>query len=81
MLSATKNNEGTHCISTLTILMSSYGLSALFVLTFSMAWTTSSPDSTRPNIVCFLSSQGVAVVVMKNCDPFELGPALAMLTV
>ena len=46
-----------------------------------MAWTTSRPDNTRPNIVCFPSSHGVAVVVMKNCDPFVLGPAFAMLTV
>lgn len=31
-------------------------------------------------MVCLLSSHGVAFVVMKNCDPFEFGPALAMLT-
>ena len=67
--------------STLMILISSYGLSTLLVFTFSMVCTTSRPDSTRPNIVCFLSSQGVAFVVMKNWDPFVPGPALAMLTV
>ena len=65
----------------LIILISSKGLSSLFVLTFSIACTTSSPDSTRPKIVCFLSNHGVALVVMKNCEPFVLGPAFAMLTV
>ena len=65
----------------LMILISSYGLSILFVFTFSMACTTSSPDNTRPKIVCFLSSHGVAFVVMKNCEPFVPGPAFAMLTV
>jgi len=33
------------------------------------------------NTVCFPSSQGVASVVTKNCEPFVLGPALAMLSV
>ena len=65
----------------LMILISSNGLSSLFVLTFSIACTTSSPDNTRPNIVCFLSNHGVALVVMKNCEPFVLGHAFAMLTV
>ena len=63
------------------ILISSYGLSALFALAFSIACTTSSPDNTLPKIVCLLSSQGVVVVVMKNCDPLVPGPALAILTV
>jgi hypothetical protein len=31
--------------------------------------------------VCFLSSHGVTVVVMKNWEPFVFGPAFAMLTV
>ena len=31
-----------------------------------------------PNTTCFPSSQGVATVVMKNCEPFVFGPALAM---
>ena len=31
-------------------------------------------------MVCFLSSHGVAFVVMKNWDPFVFGPAFAMLT-
>lgn len=63
------------------ILISSNGLSVLLTFTFSMLWTTSSPDSTRPNIVCFLSSQGVVVVVIKNWDPLVPGPAFAILTV
>ena len=51
------------------ILMSMYGLSALFFLTFSMSITTSAPADTRPNTVCFPSSQGVGTVVMKNWEP------------
>ncbi|KAH9517535.1 hypothetical protein DERF_008205 [Dermatophagoides farinae] len=43
-----------------------------------MACTTSMPLVTRPNTVCLPSSQGVAMTVMKNWDPFVLGPALAM---
>jgi len=67
--------------STFVILISSYGLSSLFVFTFSIVCTTSRPESTRPKIVCFLSSHGVAFVVMKNWDPLVAGPAFAMLTV
>lgn len=70
-----------HSTSTLMILISSNGLSVLLTLTFSIAWMTSRPDITLPKIVCFLSSQGVVVVVIKNCEPFVPGPALAMLTV
>lgn len=33
---------------------------------------------TRPNTVCLLSSHGVGTVVMKNCEPFVFGPALAI---
>lgn len=77
----TTRGKNRYSTSTLTILISSNGLSTLFTLTFSIVWTTSSPEKTRPNIVCFLSSHGVAVVVMKNCEPFVPGPALAMLTV
>src|SRR3954447_2295782 len=33
---------------------------------------------TSPKIECLLSSQGVATWVMKNCDPLELGPELAI---
>lgn len=68
-----------YSISIFTILISSYGLSALFVLTFSIACTVSSPERTRPKMVCLLSSHGVAFVVMKNWDPFVFGPAFAML--
>ena len=73
--------DDTYSTSTLIIVISSYGLSILLVLTFSMVWTTSKPERTRPKIVCFLSSHGVALVVMKNWDPFVFAPALAMLTV
>ena len=31
--------------------------------------------------LCLLSSHGAGTVVMKNCEPFVFGPALAMLTV
>ena len=61
--------------STLIILMSSKGLSVLLVLTFSMLWMTSIPEIARPKIVCLLSNQGVAVVVMKNWEPLLFGPA------
>ena len=37
------------------------------------------PDVTWPNTVCLPSSHGAAsTVTMKNCEPFVLGPALAM---
>ena len=65
----------------LIILISSYGLSALFVFTFSIACTVSNPERRRPKMVCLLSSHGVALVVMKNWDPFVFGPAFAMLKV
>ena len=61
--------------------MSTVGLSVLSVFVFSIACTTSAPFTTRPNTVCFPSSQGVATVVMKNCEPFVFGPAFAMETV
>jgi len=31
-----------------------------------------------PNIECFLSSHCVGAKVMKNCEPFVLGPELAI---
>lgn len=34
-----------------------------------------------PNIVCFLSSHWVGANVMKNCEPFVLGPELAIDTI
>src|SRR5213080_3029041 len=41
--------------------------------------TTSMPPVTRPNTVCFPSSQGQAsAVTMKNCEPFVFGPAFAI---
>ena len=45
---------------------SSIGLSNLSVPRFSMLATVSIPLTTRPKIVCLLSNQGVATVVMKN---------------
>ncbi len=45
----------------------------------SIALTTSIPFNTRPNTTCLPSSHGVLTVVMKNCEPLVLGPALAML--
>ena len=36
------------------------------------------PDTSFPNTVCLPSNQGVLTVVMKNYDPFVLGPAFAM---
>ncbi len=38
-------------------------------------------EKRRGSTVCFPSSQGVASVVMKNCEPLVLGPALAILRV
>lgn len=52
------------------------GLSRL-VRTFSILRTTSMlvPSSTTlPNTTCLLFRNGVATVVMKNCEPFVLGP-------
>eukprot|EP01052_Picozoa_sp_SAG31_P023028 SAG31_NODE_1865_length_7034_cov_1.932805_4_plen_151_part_00 len=43
-----------------------------------MRFTTSMPVLTLPNIVCLPSSHGVGANVKKNCDPFVLGPALAI---
>ena len=49
------------------------GLSPI-VLTASTFLTTSIPSTTFPNTTCLLFKNGVATVVMKNCDPFVLGP-------
>jgi hypothetical protein len=81
----------------LTILGGSSGLSFFLRGRFSIWWITSRPEAARPKIyfeldlsdlgeemgstVCFPSSQGVASVVMKNCEPLVLGPALAILRV
>jgi hypothetical protein len=37
------------------------------------------PLLTLPKTECFPSNHGVGTVVMKNCDPFVFGPALALL--
>ena len=46
--------------------------------TASTLYTTSIPSRTLPNTTWRPSSQAVLMVVTKNCDPFVLGPALAM---
>lgn len=56
----------------------STGRSDLSVSTKPMRLTTCIPEWTRPNIVCFLSSHWVGASVMKNCEPFESGPELAI---
>ena len=65
-----------------TIFISSIGLSVLFTLTFSILWMTSNPATALPKMVCFLSNQGVAVVVMNHWEPLWFGwPGLAIETV
>ena len=54
------------------------GLSPRAVGVLSIFLTTSIPSTMLPNTTCLPFSHGVAVVVMKNCDPLVLGPALAM---
>lgn len=44
----------------------------------SMVRMTSIPSITFPKTTCLSSSQGVATVVMKNCDPFVSFPELAI---
>ena len=60
------------------IRMSLAGLSWGVVGVLPMRWTIFIPLWTLPNIVCFPSNQGVGANVMKNCEPFELGPELAI---
>lgn len=54
--------------STLSIRISSNGLSILSVLAFSIRVQISIPFMTRPKTVCLLSSQGVGTVVIKTTD-------------
>jgi hypothetical protein len=56
------------------------GLSRLSVLTFSISQTVSKPLVTLPKIVCFLLSQGLGIVVIKNWLVLVLGPLLAIHT-
>lgn len=44
----------------------------------SMARTTDIPSVTLPKTTCLPFNHGVSAVVMKNCDPFVFGPALAI---
>ena len=53
----------------------SFGLFPGLVATFSIFLTTRRPSPrTRPNTTCLLSSQSVFAQVMKNWQPFVLGP-------
>jgi hypothetical protein len=38
-------------------------------------------EAALPKMVCLPSSHGVGAKVMKNCDPFVLGPAFAILRI
>mmetsp|Transcript_15108 Transcript_15108/g.20256 ORF Transcript_15108/g.20256 Transcript_15108/m.20256 type:complete len:281 (+) Transcript_15108:580-1422(+) len=44
----------------------------------SSAFTTFIPSTTEPNTTCFPLRNGVASVVIKNCDPFVFSPAFAI---
>ena len=39
---------------------------------------TSIPSTTDPKTTCFPSNHSVLTVQIKNCEPFVLGPALAI---
>ncbi|KAI9908743.1 hypothetical protein PsorP6_003607 [Peronosclerospora sorghi] len=54
------------------------GLSLFSVSSSSTRFTISKPSTTLPNTTCLPSRCGVGTVVMKNCDPFVPGPALAI---
>lgn len=54
------------------------GFSVLSVLSLLIEQTVSIPLITLPNIVCLLSSQGQAITVRKNCEPFVFGPRFAI---
>jgi len=54
------------------------GLSRSSVICLSIVRTTSAPSTTSPNTVCFPFRWSCLLQVMKNCDPFVLGPALAI---
>ena len=55
------------------------GLALSSVVSSSISCTNSIPLSILPNTTCLPSRCGVGTVVMKNCEPFVPGPALAML--
>ena len=56
----------------------STGRSLASVRATPIRFTTFMPDEMRPKTVCFPSRKGVGANVMKNCEPFVLGPALAI---
>lgn len=45
---------------------------------FTTPMLAASSFGTPPKTTCFESNHEVTTVVMKNCEPFVLGPALAM---
>src|SRR5581483_10432798 len=58
--------------------MSLVGLSCRFRGRLVILSTTSCPSTTSPKMVCLPVSHVVGATVMKNCDPFVFGPALAI---
>lgn len=63
------------------IFTSSSGRFSAPVLTKPIFCTTRMPLLTLPKMVCLPSNHGVGASVMKNCEPFVLGPELAMLRI
>src|SRR5215469_16844491 len=66
-----------HTVPDWAILIDALGL-PLCVPYDSIVFTRSRPSMTSPKTTCLPSSQPVLTVVMKNCEPLVLGPALAM---
>lgn len=69
-----RRGEYVHISPHCAIVTSCMGLSMAFVRVFSILRTTSMPSTTRPKTTCLLLRCGVVVVVMKNWQPFVLGP-------
>jgi len=55
------------------------GCCLAFVANLPSSPTTSRPCTTSPKTTCFPSRFGSGFSVIKNCEPFRLGPLLAML--
>lgn len=60
--------------------MTTFTGASSFVSIDSSIFTTPIPFNTCPKTTCLPSKCGVGTVVMKNWEPFVLGPALAMLS-
>src|SRR5437868_3618054 len=71
---------GRHTFSIVTFFTTTslFGLSWRLRGTFTTLSATSWPSTTSPKIVCFPVSHVVGASVMKNCEPFVLGPAFAI---